>query len=122
MGLDADSDVGRRLEERARSIMTADLVTLDRLQRVYVESLSTRGAGLLVEDLPAVGSEVVLAWSAYDIAGTVAWAADLRCGVTFSRVIPLTIVEEIIRTSGGRNSQKLAHVRARGSFAKLGKI
>jgi hypothetical protein len=103
-------------------MLIADLVTVGGVQRVYVESLSSHGAGLRVDDLPGVGSEVVLAWSAYDIPGTVAWAEGHRCGVAFSRTVPTAIAEEIIRTSGGGYTRNLAFTAKPGSFSRLGKI
>lgn len=119
---DSDSDVGRRLEPRARTKLIAELVTLRGLQQVCVESLSPHGAGLSVDDLPEIGSEIVLAWPVHAVPGTVAWAEGRRCGVLFSREVAEAVIEEIIRTSGGTYIDSLARLAKSGSFLDLGKI
>jgi hypothetical protein len=119
---DSDSDVGRRLEPRDRTKLVAELVTLRGLQRVCVESLSPHGAGLNVDDPPEIGSEVVLAWPVLAISGTIAWAMGHRCGISFSRGVPETVIEEIIRTNGGTYIDSLARLAKSGSFLDLGKI
>lgn len=118
----SDSDLGRRLEERVPTRLIAELVSLSGLQQVCVQSLSPHGAGLLVDDVPGIGSEVVIAWPSHDISGTVAWADGHRCGVAFSRVVPPAVIDEIIRTNGGTYIDSLARASNDGSFWKLGKI
>ena len=98
---DSDSDVGRRLEPRARTKLFAALVTLRGLQQACVESLSPHGAGLSVDNPPEIGSEVVLAWPIHAISGTIAWVEGRRCGVSFSRGVSEAVIEEIVRTDGG---------------------
>jgi hypothetical protein len=119
---DSDSDVGRRLEPRARTKLIAELVTLCGLQEVCVDSLSPRGAGLSVDDPPEIGSEVVLAWPVHAISGTVAWAEGHRCGVVFSHAVPPAAIDEIIRTNGGTYIDSLVRLAKSGSFLDLGKI
>lgn len=119
---DSDSDVGRRLVSRARTKLIAELVALRGLQDVCVESLSSHGAGLIIHDPPDIGSEVVLAWPAHAISGTVAWAEGHRCGIEFSREMPEAAIEEIIQTNGGTYIDSLARLAKSGSFFGLGKI
>lgn len=98
---EADRDVGRRTQPRVRARLYAQLVTPDELETVYIESLSSDGAGLSVDALPTIGSDVVLSWQDHDMPGTVVWARGRRCGLTFSRPIPPVIVEAVARASGG---------------------
>jgi hypothetical protein len=104
-----DRDVGRRIEPRVRARLYAQLVTPGELETVYIESLSSAGAGLSVETLPPVGSEVVLSWQSHDMPGTVVWARGRRCGLNFSDAIPPVIVEAIASASdAGRYVRDLA--------------
>jgi hypothetical protein len=114
--------VGRRLEERVPTRLIAELVSLSGLQQVCVQSLSPHGAGLLVDHLPGIGSEVVIAWPSHDISGTVAWADGQHCGIAFSPAVSPAVVEEILRTNGGTYIDSLARASSDGSFWKLGKI
>ncbi|WP_375293481.1 PilZ domain-containing protein [Novosphingobium sp. G106] len=119
---DSDSDVGRRLERRARTELIAELVTLRGLQQVRVESLSSCGAGLKVDHLPEIGSTIVLAWPVHALCGTVAWAKGRRCGISFSPAVPEATIAEIVRTNGGAHIDSLARLAKSGSFSDLGKI
>lgn len=119
---DSDSDVGRRLERRARTELVAELVTLRGLQPVRVDSLSSLGAGLIVEELPEIGSAIVLAWPVHALSGTVVWANGRSCGISFSPAVPEDTIAEIVRTNGGTHIDTLARLAKSGSFLGLGKI
>lgn len=95
-----DSDIGRRLHPRVPANLWARLVTGQQFEHVFIESLSTSGAGLCLESAATVGMEVMLSWQAHDIPGTIVWARGRKCGLAFDRSIQTELVAAIVQASG----------------------
>lgn len=96
-----DNDIGRRLQPRVPASLLAHLVMPHQRQCVFIESISCSGAGLAVELPLAVGSEVVLSWEAFDMAGMIVWTRGRRCGLAFSEELPGDILAAVIGQSNG---------------------
>jgi hypothetical protein len=91
-GKRVDGIDGRRAAIRQNVSMSASMFSLEHSRVVIVEDISTTGAKLTGEDLPRLGEDVWIKAGPVDAFGTVAWADDLVCGVTFEQ--PLDRMEE----------------------------
>jgi hypothetical protein len=92
-----DGMVGRRLEPRTRVTAFAQLITTDDILHAEVVGLSPRGAGLRLDVLPAVGSEVVLSLRSCDVPAKVLWAHGRSCGIAFTSPAPADIMSILNR-------------------------
>jgi hypothetical protein len=97
--LDPDRIVGRRLQPRVVARLYAQLVTCEQLQTVYIESLSTSGAGLSLDTVPPVGAEVVLSWQEWDWPCVVIWSHGRHCGLSFATPIAAEVVDALRRSA-----------------------
>jgi hypothetical protein len=73
----------------------------DQRYHVQITSLSAQGAGVFGDALPAVGTEVLLSWQVYDVAGEIIWVNGHRCGIKFSEPVSPTIIVALARGGGG---------------------
>jgi hypothetical protein len=90
---------GRRSEPRALIGLRTSTETLHGRGDATLLDLSCAGAQLEGQGLPELGRDVLLTCGAIEIFGTVAWAADGRCGVSFDEPISRQIVSELRRTA-----------------------
>jgi hypothetical protein len=91
-GKRVDGIDGRRAAVRQNVSMPASMFSLEHSRVVIVEDISTTGARLTGGDLPRLGEDVWIKAGPVDAFGTVVWAHDLVCGVTFEQ--PLNRTEE----------------------------
>lgn len=100
MGADARQELlpkgstttGRRSAPRVRLSVPARIETIRGFYRVTLVNLSRTGAQIEIEDLPAIGSDVVLKCGTIDAFATVRWARGGRCGLHFDEPIDQTDV------------------------------
>jgi hypothetical protein len=62
-------------------------------------NLSSAGAQLTGEALPAVGKDVLVACGPNEVFGTVVWAEGKHCGIQFDEPITPGLVAELRRTA-----------------------
>jgi len=91
-GKRVDGIDGRRAAERQTVSMPASMFSLEHSRVVIVEDISTTGAKLTGDDLPRLGEDVWIKAGPVDAFGTVVWADEFVCGVTFEQ--PLSAVED----------------------------
>ena len=91
---------GRRTAVRQTVSMPASMFSLEHSRVVIVEDISTTGAKLTGADLPKLGEDVWIKAGPVDAFGTVVWADDYMCGVTFEQ--PLNAAEDDFIQAEGR--------------------
>ena len=91
-GKRVDGIDGRRAAVRQTVSMPASMFSLEHSRVVIVEDISTTGAKLSGNELPRLGEDVWIKAGPVDAFGTVAWADEFVCGVTFEQ--PLSSVED----------------------------
>jgi len=99
-GKRVDGIDGRRAAVRQNVSMAASMFSLEHSRVVIVEDISTSGAKLTGEELPKLGEDVWIKAGPVDAFGTVVWADDFVCGVTFEQ--PLNRTEEEFITAEAR--------------------
>lgn len=91
-GKRVDGIEGRRAAVRQTVSMPASMFSLEHSRVVIVEDISTTGAKLTGDDLPKLGEDVWIKAGPVDAFGTVVWADEFVCGVTFEE--PLSASED----------------------------
>ena len=91
-GKRVDGIEGRRAAVRQNVSMPASMFSLEHSRVVIVEDISTTGAKLSGGDLPRLGEDVWIKAGPVDAFGTVVWADEFVCGVTFEQ--PLNSTED----------------------------
>ena len=91
-GKRVDGIDGRRAAERQTVSMPASMFSLEHSRVVIVEDISTTGAKLTGDELPKLGEDVWIKAGPVDAFGTVVWADEFVCGVTFEQ--PLSASED----------------------------
>jgi hypothetical protein len=91
-GKRVDGIEGRRSAVRQTVAMSASMFSLEQSRVVIVEDISTTGAKLSGADLPKLGEDVWIKAGPVDAFGTVVWADEFMCGVTFEE--PLSASED----------------------------
>lgn len=99
-GKRVDGVDGRRAAVRQTVSMPASMFSLEHSRVVIVEDISTTGAKLTGADLPKLGEDVWIKAGPVDAFGTVVWADDYMCGVTFEQ--PLNAAEDDFIQAEGR--------------------
>lgn len=99
-GKRVDGVAGRRAAVRQTVAMPASMFSLEQSRVVIVEDISTTGAKLTGADLPKLGEDVWIKAGPVDAFGTVVWADDYMCGVTFEQ--PLNAAEDDFIQAEGR--------------------
>ena len=99
-GKRVDGVDGRRAAVRQTVSMPASMFSLEHSRVVIVEDISTTGAKLTGADLPRLGEDVWIKAGPVDAFGTVVWADDYMCGVTFEQ--PLNAAEDDFIQAEGR--------------------
>ena len=99
-GKRVDGVDGRRTAVRQTVSMPASMFSLEHSRVVIVEDISTTGAKLTGADLPKLGEDVWIKAGPVDAFGTVVWADDYMCGVTFEQ--PLNAAEDDFIQAEGR--------------------
>lgn len=84
-GKRVDGIDGRRAAVRQIVSMPASMFSLEHSRVVIVEDISTTGAKLTGDDLPKLGEDVWIKAGPVDAFGTVVWADEYVCGVTFEQ-------------------------------------
>jgi hypothetical protein len=90
---------GRRSEPRALIGLRTSTETLHGRGDATLLNLSCAGAQLGGQGLPGLGKDVLLTCGTIEIFGTVAWAADGHCGVTFDEPISSQVLSDLRRTA-----------------------
>jgi len=80
--IEAESDC-RRSSRRHRALLSATLVTTTGDQPVRLRDLSSTGALIEGEILPAAGTDVVVRRGGFEAFATVAWSKGKRAGIEF---------------------------------------
>jgi PilZ domain-containing protein len=78
---------GRRDSPRAHIVLPATVDALSGRQHISLLDISRTGACLEGKDLPVVGKDVVLKTGEVDTFGSIIWAIDGRCGISFDEPI-----------------------------------
>lgn len=78
---------GRRAHSRLRVRLPARLTTLDGTSGAILTDLSFGGAKLIARCPLRPGQQAVLAWDRFEAFGTVSWAHDGMCGLTFDEFV-----------------------------------
>ena len=99
-GKRVDGIDGRRSAVRQTVAMPASMFSLEHSRVVIVEDISTTGAKLTGAELPKLGEDVWIKAGPVDAFGTVVWADDFACGVTFEQ--PLNDAEDNFIQAEGR--------------------
>ena len=99
-GKRVDGVDGRRAAVRQTVSMPASMFSLEHSRVVIVQDISTTGAKLTGADLPKLGEDVWIKAGPVDAFGTVVWADDYMCGVTFEQ--PLNAAEDDFIQAEGR--------------------
>ncbi len=102
---------GRRKHERKPIEITGKLVTLTERQSGFLLNISVNGAQILMDEPPALGTEIFLILGIGDVHGKVAWRTDTECGIEFySDVHPFDIQKmshafhrDVLLTARARN-------------------
>jgi hypothetical protein len=87
----------RRSESRARVPMEAKVDTLHGRNSAFILNLSCNGAMVQSQELPGVGTSVVLRCGSIDALAAVVWVEHERFGVQFDEPIPEEIVIQMRR-------------------------
>ena len=93
-----------RTDPRANVFLMAVLSTPGGSHPVRVRNLSSHGALLEADDLPAEGTAAVVRRGSLEVAGEIAWSSDHHCGIRFDRAIR---VGEWIERAGPAGQQRI---------------
>lgn len=80
---DAPHLAGRRGKARLRTQMAGELLLPYGRSQCLVLDLSQTGAQLELPDPPRAGADAILYWNGFELFGTVRWAGERQCGVSF---------------------------------------
>lgn len=103
-GLPAPIAPGRRGASRARLALSARAVSFDRTVRCTILDASQSGARIACDELPRVGSMVVIEIPPIEFFGTVSWTDEGLFGMQFDDLLPFEAVVEL-RQMGDLYSQ-----------------
>jgi hypothetical protein len=74
---------GRRQYARQPMLLSARLITITSEHNVRIRDLSAGGARVQGDDIPEVGTDVLLKRGAFETFGKIAWVSDGQAGVEF---------------------------------------
>lgn len=83
------SERGFEIRRFARQpmLLAARLILISGERNVSIRDLSPGGARISGEDLPAIGTDVMLKRGDFECFGTIAWALDGQAGIAFDELI-----------------------------------
>ena len=95
----------RRQGLRNRINLRAHIQTPSGERPVCMVDISEFGAGIGLDNPPAVGARGALKWGFYDVAFTVTWSNESSCGVVFDAPISSELVLETTRRGALKNNR-----------------
>ena len=93
---------GRRTCARARLELPGVFQMVGSRRKCQIANLSASGARLRIFPTLAPGTEGILQFAGHEVFGTVVWAQEKSCGVTFDERIDTKIVIELRRLADQR--------------------
>ena len=95
---------GRRFAPRQKAPVLATIATLSETRAAILVDVSRTGARVRGDDLPKVGSELILTMERVRTFGTVAWVSREECGIAFDAPLPAGEIQSLwvsIARAGG---------------------
>ena len=89
-----------RRANRRRVLMRATLVTADGVQSARVRDLTSSGAGIVCDQPPERGADVILKRGDLFVAARVVWSDATSAGLEFYREAPLDELVGALQTVG----------------------
>ena len=90
-------NIGRRGASRARLALPARAVTFDGTASCMILNASQTGAQIGCEEVPKLGSMIVIEIAPIEFFGNVAWVSDQRFGIAFDEPLAFETVVELRR-------------------------
>jgi hypothetical protein len=94
----------RRLDERERVLIPAELHINDQVIRCVLLNLSTRGAMMASVNPPANGSNILMKCQDIDAPATVRWVHHYQFGLAFDHRISRREVSAVVDIAGGKGA------------------
>jgi hypothetical protein len=104
---------------RQPMLLAARLILVTGERAIHIRDLSVGGARIAGEDLPAVGTDVMLKRGAFESFGRIAWVSHGQAGIAFDELLDDEAAEAIQLPARATASARPGFGRKTSSHARL---